>query len=225
MEDLNTVSSYTKCFICNSSNLSSVYYTYDRHYGNINKSYNVDQCKDCKLLFLNPMITGKELHSLYDDDTYYAYQPFEIDEKPTIMQKTARKLINIKAGDPKFESNGKQILDIGCGSGRELYFYKKDGAFVTGVEISKSGAEFGNKFGLNIFNGTLIEANLPNDKFDYIRSNHSFEHLVNPIETTEEIFRITKSGGLVFIGVPNADSLPYRLFKKYWYYLGVPFHP
>src|SRR6201999_3249600 len=112
MEGLNTVSPYTKCFICNSSDLSSVYYTYDRHYGNINKSYNVDQCNNCKLLFLNPMITGEELHSLYDDDTYYAYQSFETDEKPTLLQKIGRSLLRIRPGDPKFENRGKEILDI-----------------------------------------------------------------------------------------------------------------
>ncbi|MBB5439631.1 SAM-dependent methyltransferase [Pedobacter sp. AK017] len=215
-----------RCIVCNSNELKIIYNTYDRHYGNVNKLFNVTECNSCKLLALSPMITSDELHSMYDDDTYYAYQPFEDGtQKITLLQRIGRSVLKIKAMDPDFDCVNKHILDIGCGSGRELFFYKKRGAMVTGVEISKSGTDFGNKYGLNIFNGTLKEANLEGDKFDYIRSNHSFEHITNPVETVEEIYRITKPGGRVFVGVPNTRSLPYRIFGKYWYYLGVPFHP
>jgi SAM-dependent methyltransferase len=221
-----TESNIKTCIICNSTALKSVYYTYDRHYGNTDKSFNVAECQNCKLLFLNPMITSEELHSMYDEDSYYSYQPFgDGSQKKSFKQQIGQLLLGIKPQDPKFDCKDKEILDIGCGSGKELYEYKKNGAKVSGAEISKSGADFGNTYGLNIFNGTLLEANFETNRFDYIRSNHSFEHLVNPVETAEEIYRITKPGGKVFVGVPNSDSLPYNIFKKYWYYLGVPFHP
>ena len=224
---LNDSKELTKeCVICGSEKLDKVYHTYDRHYGNTSKFFDVNECDQCGLLFLNPMIGAEELHSMYSEDSYYAYQPYETQMAPaSLLRRIVRKLVTIKPGDPLFNAKGLHILDVGCGSGKELYQYKKNGAHVAGVEISKSGSAFGNEHGLNIFNGSLLEANFEKDRFDYIRSNHAFEHITNPVSTAEEIYRITKPGGKVFIGVPNSKSLPYRLFKKYWYYLGVPFHP
>ncbi|MFD0939081.1 class I SAM-dependent methyltransferase [Pedobacter boryungensis] len=214
------------CIICNSTDVRVIYNTYDRHYGNTDKYFQVAECNSCGLLFLNPMITSDELHSMYDEDTYYSYQQFnDGTEKKSLRQKLGKLLLNTEPKDLEFNCAGKEVLDIGCGSGEKLYDYMKKGAKVSGVEISKSGADFGNTYGLKIFNGILNEARFESDKFDYIRSNHSFEHLINPIETTEEIYRIAKPGGKVFIGVPNTKSIPYFFFKKYWYYLGIPFHP
>jgi SAM-dependent methyltransferase len=79
--------------------------------------------------------------------------------------------------------------------------------------------------GLDIFAGTLLEANLPTAEFDYVRSNHSFEHIENPRDVLREIRRIIKPDGKLFIGVPNVDSLPAKLFGPYWYNLGPPTHP
>jgi SAM-dependent methyltransferase len=215
----------SNCVICGSSSFINKYNTYDRHYGNTNTSWLVDQCLNCKVLFLNPMISDDELHSMYDEDTYYSYKPFNSSKRFSLKEIIHNIFINIKPKDYNFNPSGKNILDIGCGSGKELFDYKLKGGNVFGIEISKSASEFGNKFGLNIFNGTLIQANLSSNFFDYIRSNHSFEHLIDPVNIVEEIYRITKPGGKVFIGVPNSNSFNYYLFKRYWYYLGVPFHP
>ena len=57
-----------------------------------------------------------------------------------------------------------------------------------------------------------------------MRSNHSFEHIDNPNEVLAEIHRILNADGKLMIGVPNIDSFTYRLFKKYWWYLGAPVH-
>jgi hypothetical protein len=40
----------------------------------------------------------------------------------------------------------------------------------------------------------------------------------------DEIYRILKPGGKVYIGIPNSDSVPYRIFGRYWWYLGAPVH-
>jgi ubiquinone/menaquinone biosynthesis C-methylase UbiE len=124
-----------------------------------------------------------------------------------------------------FEFKGLNVLDIGIGDCEYLKRLKKLGAKTNGVEIRKDACNKGNSLGLNIFHGTLNEAKYSDNYFDFVRSNHSFEHLTDPIGELKEINRILKANGIFYVGVPNTSSIAFKIFKKYWYYLGVPFHP
>lgn len=41
--------------------------------------------------------------------------------------------------------------------------------------------------------------------FDFVIFNHVIEHVANPVKVIEEIFRITKAGGLVILSAPDKD--------------------
>jgi SAM-dependent methyltransferase len=170
---------------------------------------------------LDPIPTENELAGFYARD-YYAYQP---PKRAHGLRGLAKKLLKtqIKTHDPTFPQYG-EFLDIGCGAGDYLHLMLAKGWKVRGVEPSEFGAAEGRRAGLDIFNGTLDKAKFPENMFDYVRSNHSFEHLHNPVEVLDEIYRILKPGGKVYIGIPNIDSLPYRIFGRYWWYLGAPVH-
>jgi SAM-dependent methyltransferase len=169
------------------------------------------------------MYSNEELAGLYPND-YYAYQDFSRVPRWRVFM---NRILGFSAGtkDPQFESPGT-VLDIGCGSGRFLESACRRGWTVRGVEINKAAAMLGRSSkGLDIFCGTLQEANFPTECFDYIRSNHSFEHISCPDETLDVIHKTLKALGKVHIGVPNVDSLNARMFKRYWWYLGAPVHP
>lgn len=155
---------------------------------------------------------------------YYSYQDFFDQRSPLRQQLTRLLLPGLGTKDPRFDKPGS-MLDLGCGSGQFMYKMRELGWKTQGVEISRDAAELGRKVAnLDIFAGTLIEASLPGNSFNYVRSNHSFEHIYNPHDTLNEIYRILTPGGKLLVGVPNIDSLNARLFKKYWWYLGVPVH-
>lgn len=211
------------CVLCGEEKMQSAYKTHDRHYG-IKGEFNIDKCANCSLVFLNPMPSEKFLTSLYPK-TYYSYQDF-YEKKASFIKKLFKKyIINIGTLDPRFASPGR-ILDIGCGSGKFLYVMKQKNWQVYGAEVNVDAARLGNELEqLNIYPGDLISANYQSEFFDYIRSNHSFEHITNPEPILEEIHRLLKKDGKLLIGVPNIDSFNGRLFKKYWWYLGAPVHP
>lgn len=208
------------CIVCHSSETSSCFRTRDRHYG-ISGEFDIVKCVGCGLVRLEPVPTHAELAGYYSQD-YYAYQPAKQENR---LKKILKKQLKtrIDTHDPEFPQPG-EFLDIGCGSGEYLHKFHAKGWEVRGVEPSAFGAQEGRRAGLNIFQGTLVEASLPTNAFDYVRSNHSFEHMPNPTEVLDEIYRILKPGGKLFIGIPNIDSLPFRIFGRYWWYLGAPVH-
>jgi len=170
---------------------------------------------------MDPIPSLEELSAFYAQD-YYAYQPLI---RSSALISIAKKLLKaqINTRNPTFEIPGR-FLDIGCGSGEYLHFMKVRGWDVRGVEPSLFGASQAQREGLDVVHGTLHDAHFPANSFDYIRSNHSFEHMPNPGEVLLEIRRILRPGGKLFLGIPNTESIPYRVFGRYWWYLGIPVH-
>lgn len=221
MLDDNYFDRYTECPLCSKTDIKLHLIASDKHYG-ISGEYEIDICNSCKLVFLNPMPTNEYLSSLYPE-TYYSYQDF-FNDKKGISAWLSNVFVSLDTKDPKFKQPGR-MLDIGCGSGKFLYRMQQKGWDVYGVEISKNAADLGRSAAnLDIFGGDVIAAHFPDNHFDYIRLNHSFEHIFNPHETLEEIKRILKSDGKLMIGVPNINSFNASIFKRYWFYLGAPVH-
>jgi SAM-dependent methyltransferase len=210
----------TPCVVCDSTKSQPLFRTHDRHYG-IPGDFDVIRCVGCGLVRMDPIPSVDELAGFYAQD-YYAYQPLI---RNSAIRSIGKKLLKtqINTHNPRFEIPG-HFLDIGCGSGEYLHFMKARGWDVKGVEPSSFGAAQGKREGLNVVHGTLHDARFPDNSFDYIRSNHSFEHMPNPAEVLVEIRRILKPGGKLFLGIPNIESIPYRLFGRYWWYLGIPVH-
>jgi SAM-dependent methyltransferase len=210
-----------QCPLCQGEQHEEILLAQDRHYG-IPGVYRIVRCVGCSLVFLNPMYSDEELSKLYPED-YYAYgDHFGSNPSKDLVKRILRYRLETK--DPTFSVPGR-MLDLGCGAGWFLYGMREAGWETYGVEISSAAAELGRKTaGLDIFPGTLDRANFPSEWFDYVRSNHSFEHISCPGETLDEIHRILKPEGKVLIGVPNVDSLNAKIFGQHWWYLGAPVH-
>ena len=66
-------------------------------------------------------------------ETYAKYYNLLYKDKNYLEEYTyIREILN------KHGANGKNILDIGCGTGKHLNFFKKDGFFVSGVDMSEN---------------------------------------------------------------------------------------
>jgi SAM-dependent methyltransferase len=211
----------SSCPLCDKAEFEVIYLARDRHYG-IRGVFKIVRCTECSLMFLNPMYSDEELSALYPAD-YYAYQNQFARKR---WKEIVKSLLYFRVGtrDPEFAAPGR-MLDLGCGSGWFLREMRDKGWDVYGVEINSAAAKLGRETGLKIHAGTLPEANFPASFFDYVRANHSFEHIACPGETLREIRRIIRPRGRLLIGVPNVASLNARLFKQYWWYLGAPVHP
>jgi SAM-dependent methyltransferase len=167
------------------------------------------------------MPSVQDLGQLYPK-TYYSYQPPSLPSGPSAVLK---KLLRMKKSTavPRFAAPGV-MLDVGCGAGHYLLEMKQQGWQVYGSELSEDAAAAGRSAGLDIRGGELTDAKFKEGMFDFVRLNHSFEHIPDPAVVLREIRRILKPEGRLFIGVPNIDGLMARIFSVYWWYFGVPVH-
>ncbi len=99
---------------------------------------------------------------------------------------------------------GMQVLDIGCGWGQALHYFRKAGMECYGFDPSPEAVEFGKKIGLNIVHAGLSTMKVFPQKFDVVTLLNVLEHLADPVQVLSEIEReILKPGGVIIIDVPN----------------------
>ncbi len=106
-----------------------------------------------------------------------------------------------------------KFLDIGCGTGWALgqiaRLVNNQGSFY-GVDLSEKMIEKAKRNFQNNDNFHFIKSNaesipLEGDFFDFILCNNSFHHYLHPDIAMEEMFRLLKSGGKVYLLDPTAD--------------------
>jgi 2-polyprenyl-3-methyl-5-hydroxy-6-metoxy-1,4-benzoquinol methylase len=119
---------------------------------------------------------------------------------------------------------GGELLDIGCGSGRFLSVMRMLGWDVSGIEPDPSSSRVAKNLCDAALFSSLEEAGFPGNFFDIITSNHSLEHVAEPLPMTKECYRILRPGGSIGLCAPNSKSLSHRLFGRYCYHLEPPRH-
>jgi SAM-dependent methyltransferase len=217
----------SECPLCEGTRFTPLLRAKDYHYGNIGE-FTLVQCADCTLCFQDPMYTDVELSNFYPKDYYSFNDRFSAPTGYRAFKATVGRLLGVREGpptkDPKFERPGR-MLDVGCGSGWFISKMRDKGWDVWGVEPNVAAAKYGaQKKGLDIFPGSLLDARFASESFDYVRLNHSFEHIEHPGLVLNEIHRIMANNGKLMIGVPNRAGFNARIFGPYWWHLALPLH-
>lgn len=103
------------------------------------------------------------------------------------------------------------VLSSGCGSGGDLFYFINKGAKkVFGIETSVQNAILAKarlsdfpskKYKIDTYNGNILP--YKNNKFDIVFSMHVIEHTSNPYQYIEELVRVTKKKGIIYLELPN----------------------
>ena len=94
-----------------------------------------------------------------------------------------------------------------------------------GIEISETGFQIAKeKLKSSLFSCELRNCRFPDDYFDVIVLNHVLEHFLSPLEEMEEIHRILKPNGIIYLAVPNSKTLQFTYTCENWYHLDIPRH-
>jgi SAM-dependent methyltransferase len=118
-----------------------------------------------------------------------------------------------------------KLLDVGCALGFMLQEAKAAGWKPIGVEASSFAAGYAEEHtGCPVYPGTLQQAQFESDSFDVVTLTDVIEHLANPLELANEIFRILRPGGVLFLTTPNFGSLFVKLYGANAYGIGPEDH-
>ena len=113
----------------------------------------------------------------------------------------------------------KEILDVGCGTGKLAYLISKKGGNVKGVEYSKSAIEVAKrKYQNPNLKYELIDVSKKNlGKYDVIISVGTLEHMDNPYFMLKKLKNNLKPGGKIIITSPNwANTRGFILMTLYF---------
>lgn len=215
-----------KCNICGSSEQDILYEIPDYLLDRDGISTTLVKCPQCGLIFQNPRPTIEEMDIHYPPE-YDSYLPAsEQIQGSWLMSKAINYGIYKRCKVVREQVREGDILDIGCATGEFLRGMSNyPGWKAYGVEPNHYAANLARqRYGLEVFNGTLEKAAYPNDSFDVVTLWDVFEHLHDPTGTLVEIHRILKTNGVVIVRVPNAYSWDARWFGRYWAGLDAPRH-
>jgi len=121
------------------------------------------------------------------------------------------------AGKDFFDS--RKVLEIGCGMGRALKWFKEFGAIETGVEPSEKAGAIARERGLNVINDYYPTEKVVG-KFDVIYIEQVLSHAPNYKEIIQKVYEALEPGGLLFVEEPNDNnylqSLLHAKHGNYW---------
>ncbi len=123
--------------------------------------------------------------------------------------------------------SGKKVLDIGCGNGYVLSHYAKNGAFVTGIDITQTAVDITKSrfrsLGLSgdIFVANAEELPFEDNTFDCVCSMGVLHHTPNTQKAINEAYRVLRGGGRLIMMFYHKNSL-----LSMWNFNMLPFiHP
>ncbi len=105
--------------------------------------------------------------------------------------------------------NGKRVLDVGCGSGRDTDYLTEEGYAVTGIDASKAMIELAREKMAGTFEVMdMMSLRFDNSSFDGIWCCASLFHLPKkdaPV-AVGEFARTLKEGGVLYVSVKEGEG-------------------
>lgn len=160
------------------------------------------------------MIKNLYKRQKYWDDGYISYWKKRVAESKNQISKIIKDDPNTEDIDiykklfSKYRFNKGNILDIGCAWGRMFFLYEKYNLDIYGIDISKEMIKEAKKNYKNckLFISASEKTKFKNNYFDNLCCIAVFDATYQT-QTLNEIIRITKSEGLIFITGKNFNYL------------------
>jgi len=113
----------------------------------------------------------------------------------------------------------RKVLEIGCGMGRALSWFKEFGADVTGIEPSDYACQIARQRGIMVINGYFDEREI-DEQFDVIYIEQVLSHIPDFLHTLIKAKKLLKDDGLIMIEEPNDNNQLQKLLEakhgRYW---------
>jgi 2-polyprenyl-3-methyl-5-hydroxy-6-metoxy-1,4-benzoquinol methylase len=171
------------------------------------------QCQRCGLVYTDPRPDGSDILETYEavEDPLY----IEEREGRVLTFKHHLKPLEQLTGPPE----GRPLLDVGAYTGVFVEIADQHGWDAWGVEPSRWAVEQAHARDLQMVQGTLDTADLPEAYFDVVTMWDVIEHLTDPRFALQQAHGLLKPGGLLVVHTIDIESLFARLMGPRWPWL------
>lgn len=195
-ENLDEFLFYRNCPVCN---MDDYRFLYEKD------SLNIVKCKNCSVVYVNPIFNEKMYLDIYRSKEYQKIMR-GLGEASHLYRKErfGKERMNIIE---QFHDSTlpKRLLDIGCSTGFLLEEAQDRDWVAKGIELNPSSAEFARKRNLNVIEKPLQEIKF-DENFSVITLFDVLEHLTYPSDILQIVYNLLAPGGRIYIYVPNYNS-------------------
>jgi 2-polyprenyl-3-methyl-5-hydroxy-6-metoxy-1,4-benzoquinol methylase len=192
-----------QCLFCKSSNISNTAFPRATLFNN--KIFHYKKCRDCGLVFIDPLPEGDDYDKMYSNsyhDQFY-FKDSGWDYTPVYN------LI-----EPHIQA--KNIMDYGCGDGSFIKFFLKRGYRCTGVEydpqlVQRLKEEIPEADFYTVEEFRLL---LPEKKFDAIYVGDVLEHMTAPSLFIKRLANRLETNGILVAEGPLENNTTLSLFFR-----------
>jgi SAM-dependent methyltransferase len=186
----------------------------------------VVECRECRLLRLDPWPSPEELRNCYPEDYWFEPDPSTAGRLEEVYR---RFVLGDHVGFVKraLEQSGEigPVLDVGCGGGLFLHMLREQGAAVVGLDVSPRAAAIAWRVqGVPAFAGKLDAPPLAPGTCATVTMFHVIEHLEDPRGCLAAARELLRPNGRLIVQVPNATCWQFLLLGENWSGIDVPRH-
>jgi 2-polyprenyl-3-methyl-5-hydroxy-6-metoxy-1,4-benzoquinol methylase len=215
---------YTYCPVCGSDAIQDVLEVKD--FTVSHKTFPVMECTACTLRFTQDVPDAASISPYYKSEEYISHTDtskglinrlYQSVRKRTLKQK--RKLIEKTTGIKK-----GALLDVGSGTGAFVQHMQQHGWNVTGLEPDGDARKVAKESNGVELTDISRFYQLPAGSFDAITLWHVLEHVHELHAYVQQLTKLLKPNGRLFIALPNYTAKDAAVYKGYWAAYDVPRH-
>lgn len=161
----------------------------------LKSTIHVVKCSSCDFIFTDTDQTQEDYDLYYSRQNMYYKPVTEITKYITDIFDVSHKYLNSES----------TIIDVGCGGGSLLTFFKNNGyANVTGIDTSKVCVEHLRGNEINCVHGSVFS--VKPSQFDYVTCCHVLEHIIDINAFVAHLKKFMKPDGHIYIEVPDGEK-------------------
>jgi len=164
--------------------------------------YRMVRCRNCGLIYVDPRPPREMLISLYD--SYHQRGRKDMQSWKALMSRNFEEIADLI--DMRYPSKGN-LLDVGCGYGHFIEIMQSREWKATGIEPSEETSANARARGLDIKQTALEDALFHEGSFDAITAFYVLEHLYDPLDALNKMYKLLKKGGMLVIRVPHTTPI------------------
>lgn len=215
---------YERCPVCDSAGIHHVFNATD-HTVTL-ESFGIWQCANCSVRFTQNVPGIDDIGKYYKSENYISHTETSKGLVNWLYLRVRKFTLSSKRRfiESETQQTKGMLLDIGAGSGAFVHHMKTSGWAVEGVEPDSGAIErAAREYQLSLKPSSAL-FNFEEHSFDAVTMWHVLEHVHDLHGYINQIKKIIRPGGTVFIAVPNYTSYDAEHYQSSWAAYDVPRH-